>query len=199
MMFHGYFGNGGNHPYTNPVTSRHGYDSHNNRPYDPQGSMTAFAAGNTISTGSSYYGGGGNSGGGGGGGLECRNCGSAKKPANDNGTKKNGNGPSNGNGRPTNGKGDHQHEVPSDIPATDKKPVYANGQEQTPTWNQDAGYPNGNGNGDYLGDQPAAEEVPKGDNLPSPSPNIPADPEGANKGNTTSGSSSIPVFEFLSG
>jgi len=178
MMFHGYFGSGGRHPYPNPVTSHHGYDSHNNRPYDPQGSMTAFAAGNTISTGSSYYGGSG--GGGGGSGLDCRNCDSAKKPAN-------GNGPSNGNGLSTNGKGDHQHEVPSDIPATDKKPVNANGQEQTPIWNQDVGYPNGNGNGDYLGDQPVAEEVPKGDNLPAVSPNIPADPEGAKKGNTTSG------------
>ena len=156
--------------------------------------MTAFAAGKTVSAGSSYYGGGG----GGGGALDCRNCDSAKKPANGNGTKKNVNGPSNDNGRPTNGKGDHQHEVPSDIPATDKKPVNANGQEQTPVWNQDVGYPNGNGNGDYTGDQPAAD-FPKGDNLPASLPNIPADPEGTKKGKTTSGSSSIPVFEFLSG
>ena len=64
-MFHGYFGSGGHQSYPNPVTSHHGYDNHNNRPYDPQGSMTAFASGNTISTGSSYYGGGGGGGGGG--------------------------------------------------------------------------------------------------------------------------------------
>jgi hypothetical protein len=201
MMFHGYFGNGGRHAYPNPVTSHHSYDNHNNRPYDPHGSMTAFAAGNTISTGSSYYGGGngGGGGGGGGGGLDCRNCESAKKPVNGNGTKKNGNDPSNGNWRSTNGKDDNQQELPSDVPATDNTPVNANGQEQTPIWNQDAGHPNGNGNGDYLGDQPGAEEVPKGDTLPAASPNVPADPEGSKKGKTTSGSSSIPVFEFLSG
>ena len=192
-MIHGYFGNRGHHAYPNPETYHRGYESHNNRPYDPQGSMTAFAAGNTISTGSSYYGGRGG-GGGGGGGLDCRNCESAKKPANGNGTKKNGNGPSNGNGRSTNGKEDHQQEVPSDIPATD-----ANGQEQTPIWNQDVGRPNGNGNGDYLGDQPVADEVPKGDTLPAASPNVPADPDGAMKGKTTYGSRSIPVFDFLSG
>jgi hypothetical protein len=188
MMFHGYFRNGGHHPYPN-----HGYDSYNNRPNDPQGSMTAFAAGNTISTGSSYYGGGG-----GGGGLACRNCNSAKKPANGNGTKKNGNGPSNGNVRPTNGREEHQYDVPSDIPATEEKPVNVHGQEQTPIWNQDVGYPYGNGNGDYQGDQPTADEIPKGDTLPAASPNIPADPEGAKKGKITSGSSSISVFEFLS-
>jgi len=198
MMFHGYFGNGGHKAYPNPVTSHHGYANHNNRPYDPQGSMTAFAAGNTISTGSSYYGGGGGGRGGRGGGLDCRNCESANKPPNGNGTKKNGNGPSNGNGRSTYSKDDNQHEVPSDIPATDNRPVNANGQEQTPIWNQDVGHPNGNGNGDYLGDQPAAEEVPKGDTFPTASPNVPADPEGAKKGKSTSGSSSIPVFEFLS-
>lgn len=189
-MIHGYFRNGGHHPYPS-----HGYDSHSYRPYDPQGSMTAFAAGNTISTGSSYYGGGG--GVGGGGGNTCRNCDSANKPVNGNGTKKNGNGPSNGNGRPTNGQGVHQHEVLGDIPVTDK-PINANGQEPTPAWNQDVGYPSANGNGDYLGEQPAYEEVPKGDTLPSASPNIPADPEGGKKGKATFRSSYIPVFEFIS-
>ena len=139
--------------------------------------MTAFAAGNTVSAGSSYYGAGGD--------RDCRNCDRAKKPANGNGTKKNGNGPSTGNGRPTNGKGVHQHEVPSDIPVTNKKPVNANGQEQTPVWNQDVGYQNGNGNWDNLGDQSASEEVPKGDNLPSALPTIPVDPESAKKGKTT--------------
>jgi hypothetical protein len=139
--------------------------------------MTAFAAGNTISTGSSYYGGGGRGGGGGGG--------NANKPANGNGTKKNGNGPSNGNGLPINGQGVHQHEVSSDIPATDTKPFTENGQEPTPVWNQNVGYPSGNGNGEYLGEQPLAEEGPKGDVLPSATPNIPEDPEGAKKGKTT--------------
>jgi hypothetical protein len=142
--------------------------------------MTAFAAGNTVSSESSYYGGGG-----------CRNCDRVKKPASGNG-----NGPSNGNGHPTNGKGPHQQDVPSDIPATNKKPVNGNGQEQKPVWNQDVGYPNGNGNGDYQGDQPAAEETPKGETLPSESPTIPVDPEGTKKGNITFLSSSITVFEF---
>lgn len=184
MMFHGYFGSGGHHPYHNPAASHHGYDTHRNGPYDPQGSMTAFAAGNTISTGSSYYGGGGS-----GGGLNCRNCDRAKTPFSGNGNKRNGNGPSNGNGP-------HQQDTPSDIPTTNNKPVNGQGQEQKPVWNQDVGYPNSNGNGDYAGDQAAAEEAPKGDTLPSASPTIPVDSEGSKKGEIPFMSSFIPVFVF---
>ncbi|KAJ9593043.1 hypothetical protein L9F63_027715, partial [Diploptera punctata] len=70
MMFHGYFG----HPHN-------GYGTHNGRSYDPQGAMTAFAAGDSVSAGSSYYGHGG--------GYDCSNCG-VQKPSN--GNDKNGNG-----------------------------------------------------------------------------------------------------------
>ena len=172
MMFHGYFGSGGHHPYHNPVTSRHDYDSHNARPYDPRGSTTAFTAGNTVSAESSYHGGGG-------GGRDCRECEGAKKPANGDDNKKN------GNGHPTNGKGPYQHQVPSDILATSKKPVNGNGQEHKPVWNENVGYADGNGNGGYVGDQPADEETPKGQTLPPAPPSLPVDPEGAKKGNIT--------------
>ncbi|XP_069675247.1 uncharacterized protein [Periplaneta americana] len=196
MMFHGYFGSAG-HPYHN-APPQQSYDRHNGRSYDPQGAMTAFAAGDAVSAGSSYYGGGG------GGGYDCSNCNGAKKPApangNGNGHKNgngngnghehangngNGNGHANGNG---NGNGFHQHEVPSDVPIVNEKPVNGNGAEQKPL---EDGYPNVNGgngaenevpleNGGeegYLGDQPAAEETPKGETLPPAAPTPAAAPE----------------------
>jgi hypothetical protein len=167
MMFHGYLGSAGQ-PYHNPVTLHHGYDKHNGRSYNPQQTMTAFAAGDTVSAGSSYYGGGG--------GLPCRNCNGANKHANGNGySNGNGNANSNGNGHPINGNGFHQHTVPSQTPA-----INGNGQ-QKPKGEEEVGYPNGNGNGSdnggYLGEQPAAEET-----LPPAAPTRPTATEAPKKG-----------------
>jgi hypothetical protein len=138
--------------------------------------MTAFAAGDSGSAGSAYFGSGG-------GGSGCRNCNGAKKPANVNGNKKKGNGQVNGNGNrhPTNGNGFHQHEAPADTPAVNNDPVDENAEEQKPVAGHDVGYPNDNGNG-YLGDQPAAEETPKGETVPPAAPTLPAAPEGHKKG-----------------
>lgn len=170
MMIHGYFGSGG-HPYHNPVALQHGYDRHSGRSYDPQRALTAYAAGDTVSAGSSYYGGGG--------GLPCRNCNGANKP--DNGNKKNGNGNgnahSNGNGHPTNGNGFQQHTVPSHTLATNDKPVNGNGQ-QKPKEEEEVGYPNGAENGGYPGDQPPAEGT-----LPPAAPTSPTATEAPKKGN----------------
>ncbi|XP_021931224.1 uncharacterized protein LOC110835378 isoform X2 [Zootermopsis nevadensis] len=173
MMFHGYFGNGG-HPYRNPATPHEGYDRHNGRSYDPQGTMTAFASGDTVSTGSAYY---GNRGG-----SDCRHCNGAKKPDDANGNKKKGNGHVNGNGNrhSINGNGFHQHEVPSDTPAPSNNPIDGN-EEQKPVGGYDVGYPNDNGNG-YFGDQPAAEETAKGESVPPSAPTFPAATEGPKKG-----------------
>lgn len=165
-MIHGYFGNGG-HPYHNPVTLQHGYDRHNGRSYDPQKALTAFAAGDTVSAGSSYYGGGGS--------RHCRDCNGASKPGNGKG-----NAHSNGNGHPTNGNGFHQYAVPSHTPATNDKPVNVNGQQKPKV--EEVGYPDANGNGadngGYPVDQPAAEET-----LPPAAPTLPATTEAPKKGN----------------
>lgn len=168
MMFHGYFGNGG-HPYSNPMTPHEGYGRHNGRSYNPQGAMTAFAAGDSVSAGSAYYGNGG--------GFVCRNCNGAKKPSNVNGSKKKGN----GHGQAANGNGSQQHEVPSDTPAVSNNPIDENGEEQKSVGGQGVGYPNDNGNG-YLGHQPAVEETPKGQTVSPAAPNLPAAPEGPKEG-----------------
>jgi hypothetical protein len=167
MMFHGYFGNGG-HPYRYPVTS------HDGRSHDPQGAMSAFAEGDSISAGSAYYGGRRA--------ADCRNCNGAKKPANVNGNKRRENGYANENGnrRPTNGNGFQQHEVPRDSPAANN-PINGNGEEQIPAGGHEVSYPDDKGSG-YLEDQPAAEESPKREPVPPVAPNLPATPEDPKKG-----------------
>jgi hypothetical protein len=77
------------------------------------------------------------------------------------------NGPAlgNGNGYPTNGNGVHQHTV--------------NGNGQQKPKEVDAGYPNGNGNGGHLGEQPTTEEA-----LPPAAPTPPTPTEAPKKGTT---------------